>query len=257
MLPDCWQIDQYGNCILFIAADGTGLLVDPGPCDYDNPQRERDFLDELDGFVAEHGLRTIDAMLLTHFHGDHYDLAALVQQRFPQARLAAEAGVAAIVDQPQAWNRPCKLPWYRRDVAPRCDLVLPAGEAWDWHGHRIEVGRLPGHCAPHALYLLDWQGTRIALTGDTVQSHGESWTLEHACVNGSTPLDMLHSTERLAGSGIQLNLGGHSSRIAEPAAVYQRSLQRMRHALPLLRRLVADGDIERAFRRPDSAPPIV
>jgi len=58
--PGVWQMDQFGNPVLFIRPDGRALMVDPGPCDFMNPLREADFASDLDRFQVERGLRSVD-----------------------------------------------------------------------------------------------------------------------------------------------------------------------------------------------------
>ena len=50
---------------------------------------------------------------------------------------------------------------------------------------------------------------------------------------------------------VDLNLGGHDSHFVECAAQYEESLCSIEHALPYLRRLLPDGDLNTAFIRPN------
>lgn len=249
-----WQINNYGNAILFIDDQGRGLMIDPGPCGFGQPDREGTFNADLALFEAEAGLRTIDTVLITHPHGDHYDQLHVVRQRYPGVKAVALDLVAEVVNQPTAWPYPALLPWYNLGHDQHVDQTLQVGTTWHWHDIAIEVVWLPGHIIAHAGYLVHWRADEfIACTGDVVQSRGESMPLFFALCNDS-PADVdqgcLRTVRTLLGRGITLNLGGHSSRFRMCDSLYRESLRRMEHALPALADLFHDGDLVRASRRP-------
>ncbi|MBA3684263.1 MAG: MBL fold metallo-hydrolase [Planctomycetes bacterium] len=251
--PGVWQIANFGNAALFIDGAGRGLLIDPGPCDFGNPDRERDFIADLERFEREAGLRTIELMLVTHPHGDHYDLAPLVRQRYPEVRLGAMDLVASVIDAPWDHPYPALLPWYGQGRDEHVDVVLHPGQPFRWHDAVIVCEHLPGHTMAHAGYLVSWNGASIACTGDVIQNRGESSTLFFALCNDSPPGDAdgcLKTFATMLRHRVDLNLGGHSSRFTSCRELYQESLTRMQHALPYLRALVFEGACARACRRP-------
>lgn len=251
-----YQIAAPGNTIVLIDAQGRGLIVDPGPCDYDLPleKRQHRFREDLALLEAEAGLREIDLILITHHHGDHYDLAPVVLDRYPGCRVAAWDLVARVVRAP--WDYPycCTLPWYNLgfefiDV----DDALALGEPYFWHEIRIDTVHLPGHSYCHAGYLLTFHGKRLAITGDTVQNQrGEASTLAFIMGNHSVPGDQgnLTAYRRLLEEEVDLNLGGHGSRFTNCRELYRESVRRIEYATPYLAALVPDGDLQRACLRP-------
>ena len=248
--PGVWQMDQFGNPVLFIRPDGHALMVDPGPCDFTNPRRDSDFAVDLDRFHAERGLRSVDWALITHIHGDHVDQCAALRRRYG-CRVAASRLVAEVIADPRRWPYPALLPWYGlgQEAVP-VDAVISEGGSWSWDGLEIACLHLPGHCHAHAGYLLDWAGDRVAITGDVVQVRGEAMQLDLGCLANHTVWrgrpGAMTTCERLLGADITLNLGGHGSHFRDCDAIYQESLQRMVFALPLLRALVPAGDLDRA-----------
>lgn len=249
--PGVWQMGQFGNPVLFIRADGRALMVDPGPCDFTNPQRNADFAADLDRFHAERGLRSVDWALITHIHGDHVDQCAALRQRYG-CRVVASQLVASVIADPLRWPYPALLPWYGLgQTAVPVDAVVAEGDTWTWDGTEIACMHLPGHCHAHAGYLLDWGDERVAVTGDVVQVNGEAMSLELGCMaNHSVWMGrpgVMTTCERLLGAGVTLNLGGHGSHFRDCDEVYRESLRRMERALPLLRNLVPDGDLDRAM----------
>ncbi|MCG3148194.1 MAG: Hydroxyacylglutathione hydrolase [Verrucomicrobiae bacterium] len=253
-----YQIDNFGNCILLIDDQGRGLMFDPGPCDYESPTRVETFRRDLDLFESECGLRTIDLALITHVHGDHCDMAPVLRERFPECRVGALDLVAQVVRAPRNYPYAALLPWYNVGVEQvAVDIVLRDDTPHRWHDVVIRTIHLPGHCYCHAGYLLTFNGLRLALTGDTIQSRGEADGLSFIIANHSVPDEhsgILKSYQQMVNEPVDLNIGGHGSHFTNCAAMYAESLRRIEHALPYLRRLVTGGDLNAAFLRPGFRP---
>lgn len=248
-----YQIDNFGNCILLIDEAGRGLMVDPGPCDFESPERTANFHRDLDRFERDHGLKTIDTALITHVHGDHYDMAPELRRRYG-CRVAALDLVARVLEAPRDYPYAALLPWYNLGIERvPVDDVLRTDAAYDWHGVPIRSLHLPGHCYCHAAYLLSFHGRQLAITGDTIQTRGDAGGLEFIIANHSVPDEhsgILKAYRQMVTVPVDLNIGGHSSRFTGCAAVYAESLRRIEYALPYLRRLVRAGDLPAAFVRP-------
>jgi glyoxylase-like metal-dependent hydrolase (beta-lactamase superfamily II) len=249
-----YQITGAGNCILLIDKEGRGLMFDPGPCDYETPGREGRFVDDLVLLERECGLKTIDLALITHFHGDHYDMAPALKKRYPGCRVGAWDLVARVCEAPWDYPYPAELPWYNLgfDHVPM-DVVLNEKEPFFWHDTAIRSIHLPGHCYCHAAYLLSFNGLRLAITGDTLQSWGDSVSLGFTTSNHSVPDErsgFLKTFRSLCAETVDLNLGGHGSHFRECSALYAESLERNEHVQPFLRRLIGGDSWEAAFLRP-------
>jgi len=249
-----YQIDNFGNCILLIDGQGRGLMFDPGPCDFESRMRLTDFHRDLDVFERECGLKTIDTTLVTHIHGDHYDMAPELRKRYPGCRVGAWDLVARVMEAPWDYPYPALLPWYNLGFDHvAVDDVLSEEKPYDWHGVAIRSIHLPGHCYCHAAYLLTFNGLRLAITGDTIQSRGGSGGLDFILSNHSVPdvhSGIQKSYFRMAAEDVDLNLGGHGSHFTHCADLYRESLRRVEHAQPFLRRLVPDEDLEAVCVRP-------
>jgi glyoxylase-like metal-dependent hydrolase (beta-lactamase superfamily II) len=249
-----YQIDNFGNCILLIDEQGRGLLLDPGPCDFESPARIADFHRDLDLFEREHGLKTIDTTLITHMHGDHYDMAPELRKRYPQCRVGAWDLVARVMEAPWDYPYAALLPWYNLGFDHvAVDDVLSEDRPFYWHDIPISSRHLPGHCNCHAAYLLTFNGLRLAVTGDTIQSRGGAGGMDFIIANHSVPdarSGILKTYRQMITEHVDLNLGGHGSHFRNCAAHYRESLRRIEHALPYLRHLVPGGDLQAAFVRP-------
>lgn len=248
-----YQIANFGNTILFINPEGFGFMIDPGPCDYGNPSRKEDFVADLEKFEAEAGLKAIDLVLVTHFHGDHYDLWPEVQRRYPECRLGAWGPVADVIEHPEEYSYPALLPWY--DVgwqACAVDLKLTRQRPLLWHGTAIHTVHLPGHCLLHAGYWLDWNGRRILLSGDSIQTRGEADALQMPCANHSVPgTEEGHAQayRNVIPLGIDLNLGGHSSHFQDCRDIYNASFERIEQTTDLLLELFPKKSSSEIFLR--------
>ena len=249
-----YQLDNFGNCILLIDDQGRGLMFDPGPCDFESPTRLADFHRDLDLFEYECGLKTIDLTLVTHIHGDHYDMVPELRKRYPGCRVGAWDLVARVMEAPWDYPYPALLPWYNLGFDHvAVDDVLSEEQPYDWHGVAIRSIHLPGHCYCHAAYLLTFNGLRLAITGDTIQSRGDSDGLSFIISNQSVPdgdSGILKAYRQMVGETVGLNLGGHGSHFMDCQELYAESLRRIEYALPALCRLVPDGDLRPAFIRP-------
>jgi glyoxylase-like metal-dependent hydrolase (beta-lactamase superfamily II) len=230
-------------------------MFDPGPCDYESPTRRESFQNDLALLERECGLREIDLAIITHFHGDHYDMTPDLKRRYPRCRVAAWDLVARVMEAPWDYPYPALLPWYNVGVDHvAVDEVLREGEPFFWHDTAIRTLHLPGHCYVHAAYLLSFNGLRLAITGDTIQSRGDSDGINFGAISNHSIPDgqsgILKSYMQMVEEEVDLNLGGHGSHFTQCKALYAESLRRIEHALPFLRRLVPGGDLDTALLRP-------
>jgi len=250
-MPGVFHLEQGGNVIVLIDAAGNGLLVDPGPCDYDNPERERDFLRDLQALETGAGLRRVELVLITHYHGDHVDMTHLVRQRYPGCRVATWGVVADVLEEPAAYPCSAKLPWYGLGLERvPVDIRLPLGCGFQWQGHAIEVIHLPGHAYAHCGFLMSFGGRSLAITGDTVQISTAPDTLNLVITNHAAPTDAEGNAgayRQLAARHVDLNLGGHGSWFEDCGRLYRESLARIEHAQSVLAELFEPGRMREAY----------
>lgn len=92
----------------------------------------------------------------------------------------------------------------------------------------------------------------MAITGDTIQSRGDADGLGFIISNHSVPDErsgILKTYRQMVKEQVDLNLGGHGSCFKDCPDQYAESLRRIEHALPYLRRLVPDGNLDAALVR--------
>ncbi|MCX5661902.1 MAG: hypothetical protein NTW19_19665 [Planctomycetota bacterium] len=76
-----------------------------------------------------------------------------------------------------------------------------------------------------------------------------SLTIGNDCVPGDRRGSLLAYRNLLA-HNIDFNISGHGSHFARPRPLYAESIRRIEHALPFLKALVPEGDLDRACFRP-------
>lgn len=169
MVPGLFQAQLYGNTIIFIDESGEGLVIDPGPCLWgtwdDDCRRFREGIRELE---SEAGLKRITAILATHSHGDHVQLADVLREMY-DAPFITTPDVAALLERPREYGYPCSLDWYAFPyLSIRVDRQIDYGKMFVWAGIDIKPIRTPGHCWAHTGFALEWRGSKVFCTGDAL-----------------------------------------------------------------------------------------
>lgn len=139
---------------LLTAPSGRMILIDCG----DREAIEYVMVKREEGFV-------LDACWVTHAHDDHLNSAWMLVHEF-DCDLLTTAAVAEVCEQPAAWFLP---------ALPDCSLkfrILEDGTSWDWEGFRLTAMHLPGQCVAHAGLLVERDGEKVLLCGDSFAPTG-------------------------------------------------------------------------------------
>ncbi len=214
----------------FVLGHDRLAIVDPGPAD---ERHRRAILDHV-------GDRHVEAILLTHTHRDHSDLAR---------RLAADLGAPLWFEgrhRPSRRRRPFERDWVRgeSDEALTPDRALADGETVEIGGLRIEVIATPGHCANHLCFGI--AGTPDLLTGD----HVMGWNSTMIAVPDGSMAAYLASLRKLAALSYRRYLPAHGGPIADgPQAAHRLLMHRELRNEQVVRAVKAGARSIGALRR--------
>lgn len=139
---------------LITAPSGHMILIDAG---------DREAIEYVLHKQAEGGV--LDACWITHAHDDHLNAAWMLVHEF-DCEILSTAAVAEVCSQPAAWFLP---------ALSGCNLkikVLEDGLSWDWEGFRLTAMHLPGQCVAHAGLLVERDGEKVLLCGDSFAPTG-------------------------------------------------------------------------------------
>jgi glyoxylase-like metal-dependent hydrolase (beta-lactamase superfamily II) len=211
---------------MLLADDGHALLVDCGLFD-------RGFLDlTLTRAKERLGLEQIDAIFVTHLHGDHALDAAHVRDNWG-AKLWAMEGVADKFERPWDYDYCALLPSYGHGAGPlKFDRLLRNGETIEWNGYALTCDWMPGQTKYHSCLHGEIDSKRVAFTGDNVfasaadpaQGGNEAVVARNG---GALEEGYLYAANYLHSIAPDLLLGGHCWAIADPAALIERLRVRM------------------------------
>jgi glyoxylase-like metal-dependent hydrolase (beta-lactamase superfamily II) len=173
-------------------------VIDPGPDDAAH----------LAALLRAIAGRPVEAIVLTHTHRDHSDLAR---------RLRETVGAPIWSNGPHRLSRQRRaLEWNATGRESDFDLV-PDGVIGD--GERLNVGGVtltaiatPGHCANHLAFALE--GTDTLFSGD----HVMGWSSSIVSVPDGDMGDYLTSLDKIAARPERRYLPGHGGAIADGPA---------------------------------------
>lgn len=259
LVPHVWQVsphlykfrgpNYWVNFAMILADSGRALFVDCGLFD-------RSFLDQtIERMKEKLGLKAIDAIFVTHMHGDHALDADHVRTKYG-AKLWTMEGVADKFERPFDYDLSALLPFYsnaNKETGPlKFDRVIKNGEVIEWEGYSFVVDWMPGQTKYHACLHGQIDGRRVAFTGDNIfASTTDPKQGGNECVlarNGGTLEEgYLYAASYLHDLGPDLLIGGHCWVLDHPAALIERFRQRMLELRECYQSLSAEDDYRLMF----------
>ena len=194
----------------YVLLDGAGhaLLIDYG---YDfvtglasatERAARRPWLYTVGALRRDHGVKAIDAVLLTHYHDDHVAGCNLLRE-VEGAEVWAGENFAGVLERPEAHDLPCL--WH--DPVP-VDRALALGVPFEWRGHRLTLHEQPGHTAYAVAVEFEVDGVRVLAVGD--QLNGPAGPLNYVYNNVFRAGDYRRTADLYRRLDPQLVLSGHS-----------------------------------------------
>lgn len=212
--PNLYKLGGDGpNCYLLVGKTGRGLFIDCGGID------EQWLGATLRRMQAEGLLRTVEALIPSHVHGDHYLQAEFLRREWGVEMWCLEGGFTARMEEPYRFNETALLPYYGlpHDCTPVA-RKLKAGETFDWDGLMITVHHLPGQTTYTVGIEVTLEGRKLLFTGDNLFWARDGRSGHEAVVarNGSQiDTQYLAGAQALARINPDAILAGHSSEIAD------------------------------------------
>lgn len=217
----------WGNFGLILAPSGRALVVDCGLLD-------EQFLDTaLDGMRRHFGLKAIDAVIVTHMHGDHFLEAPHLRTKWG-AQIWALENMVDKMEHPEWFDYAAPIQAYGKknpDGSPingvRVNRAFKPGTAFEWEGFRFMVNWLPGQTEFALCLHGEIDGRIVAFTGDNLFGDPDDPTQtghEAMVAHNSAILEegYIYCAEFLRRLQPDLLVGGHSFVMDRPTAFIER-----------------------------------
>jgi glyoxylase-like metal-dependent hydrolase (beta-lactamase superfamily II) len=139
------------------ADDGSIFLMD---CGFDP------ILGALARLKKNGSIKGVDGIWITHYHDDHTQSINQVRREFG-GKLYVQKELQDIFENPYAYSMPA--------LTPQCthvDHPLSEGEIVNWKGYKLTGYYFPGQTLYHDGLLIEHDGTRIFMTGDSYADFG-------------------------------------------------------------------------------------
>lgn len=212
------------NFYLLIADSGRGLCVDCGLFRGSQEETCRWLDERLADLGADFGLKGIDAVLVTHYHGDHVLQAPHLVRRHG-AEVWAYENFAEILGHPERFNLTCLVPAYHLPFKRiKVHRVLRENEVIDWEGFQLRAFHLPGQTEYACGVAGKIDGRLVCFTGDNLfYSPDRSGHDAFIARNGvDFELGYVKCADILADLKPDLILGGHAQEISDPGPQIER-----------------------------------
>lgn len=220
--PNFWP-----NFGLILAESGRALVVDCGLLD-------EKFLDEaLDGMREHFGLKAIDAVIITHMHGDHFLEAPHLREKWG-AKIWALDRMVEKMEHPEWFDYAAPIQAYGKRNAEgvhmegaRVDRAFNSGESFEWEGYKFTLDWMPGQTEFALCMQGRIDGRKVAFTGDDIFGDPDEVTQtghEAMVAHNSAILEegYIYGAEYLSRLKPDILVGGHSFVMDHPGAFIER-----------------------------------
>ena len=234
------------NFTIIIADSGRGLLLDCGIF-------PEGLLHSLIQQMKTHlGLKGIDAVWISHMHGDHFTLAAALKKHYGVKTWTLDRIVDPI-ENPTRYDYCALITSYNREYEGlKIDRPIRDGEVIDWEGYKLHVDWMPGQTEFGNCLWLELDGKRIAFTGDNLfgdpsdpaQNGHEAVVARNSAIFEE---GYFLGSRYLRDLKPDIVSGAHSVLMADPAAFLQRYHEWSKRIIAHYRELLPDPNYEYLF----------
>ena len=147
----------------------------------------------LDKLVKSGEISRVDAIWISHYHDDHVVSVNEIRRKYG-AKVYVQKEIQDILENPTAYCMPCLFP-----ESIHVDHALSEGEVINWKGYKLTGYYFPGQTLFHDGLLIDHEGTRVFMSGDSFAN----WGIDDYC---SYNLNFIGKDGEKAGYGRCLKL---------------------------------------------------
>ncbi|SEJ51710.1 Glyoxylase, beta-lactamase superfamily II [Cyclobacterium xiamenense] len=211
----------FPNFTIIIADSGRALVVDCGLID------EKLLETAIRQMEEKLGLIKIDAVLISHMHGDHFLQVPFIKEKYGAEVWALDRMVPQI-ERPLDFNYSAMIPGYNKEfLSLEVDREFGAGETFEWEEFTFTVDWMPGQ-TEFAMCLHGMiDGKLVAFTGDNIRPAPNNRGNPAVVAHNSTVLEegYIFGAEYLAKLNPDRIVGGHSVVIDHPRDLIERYRQ--------------------------------
>jgi len=220
--PNFWP-----NFSLILSDNGHALLSDCGLLD------ERMLDTALEGMRTHFGLKAIDAIVVSHMHGDHFLEAPHLREKWG-AQIWALDRMVEKMEHPERFDYAAPIQAYGKKSSDgtrvkgvRVDRAFKSGESFEWEGTKFTIDWMPGQTEFALCLHGEIDGRKVAFTGDNIFGDPDDPTQtghEAMVAHNSAILEegYIYGAEYLQRLKPDLLMGGHSFVMDHPAKFIER-----------------------------------
>lgn len=230
-IPFLWQVSPHlfrikgtfhaPNFSLILSDNGHALMVDCGLSD-------TVFLSKtIEQMQVKYGLKQIDALIVTHIHGDHFIQAPFVKSKWGSHLWVLE-NMVSILEQPQRYDFPAMVRDYSRGFDTiLVDRAFKPGESFHWEGYDFTMDWMPGQTEFALCMHGIIDGKKVAFTGDNIFGDPDNpvHTGNEALVARNSAIleeGYIYAAEYLTDLKPDLMIGGHGFVMNKPSQFINR-----------------------------------
>ena len=218
---------KAGNNVIVVSSTGNALVIDDGLCIWEPLEKRVALHDAIfKQLKAALGIRKIEWIIPTHYHGDHTELIPHLAKN-EGARIICLESISGPMEHPERYNLACPLPWYGTvsETIP-IDQRVPEGFVLDWHEYQFRFFHLGGQTWFHLGLEAVVDGLRTLFVGDAFW--GTAKTAQPVlCWNDAEPVakGWIFALKRMIECKPDLLVCGHGSSLRDPLPYLQTSLK--------------------------------
>lgn len=230
-IPFVWQVsphlfkfkgpDMFVNFSLILSDSGHGLMVDCGLMDTTQLQYT------LRAMQKFYGLKKIDALIITHMHGDHFLEAPFLKKLWGTPVWALE-NMAPMMEYPLNYDFSAMIPAYNHGFESiHVDRVFKPGETFKWAEHKFTIDWMPGQTKYALCMHGEIDDRKVAFTGDNIFADPDNTNQNghEALVSRNDAIleeGYIYAAEYLKKLHPDILIGGHSFVMDHPAELIER-----------------------------------